>query len=188
MPATKRIVDLGLSIALLPLVVPVSLIIAVLVKSVSGSPVLYRAPRAGLCGAPFSMLKFRTMVVDADRRGGWATQQHDPRVTPLGRWLRRTSLDELPQFWNVLCGEMSLVGPRPAPEAQLSLYDERTRRLRQTVRPGITGLTQVCGRSTLSQRQGATYDVWYATHHSLRLDAYILARTVAAVILQRNTN
>ncbi|MEM9270335.1 MAG: sugar transferase [Pseudomonadota bacterium] len=141
-------------------------------------PVLFRQTRVGLGGAPFEILKLRTMVVDAEAKGGFATQAGDARITRVGRVLRKTSLDELPQLWNVLVGDMSLVGPRPDVPAQRDLYTDAEFALRHSVRPGITGLAQASGRSSLTMEERRNLDLDYARNASLALDLQILWRTL----------
>jgi lipopolysaccharide/colanic/teichoic acid biosynthesis glycosyltransferase len=175
----KRAVDvLGAAVGLVVLS-PLLLVLAVLVRLRMGAPVLFRQTRPGLHGHPFELVKFRTMI-DAHTATGAPTRDED-RLTPLGRWLRRTSLDELPELLNVLRGDMSLVGPRPLLVEYLPLYTPEQAR-RHEVRPGITGWTQVNGRNALSWDEKFAHDVWYVDHRSLRLDAAILARTVKQVI------
>jgi lipopolysaccharide/colanic/teichoic acid biosynthesis glycosyltransferase len=155
----------------------------------SGRPVLFVSPRAGKGGRPFEMLKFRTMVPEAVRVGReqgltedpFGIVKDDPRVTRVGRWLRRTGLDELPQLVHVLTGRMSLVGPRADLAEQAAAYEERERR-RLTVLPGITGWAQVNGRGAVSWPKRFDLDLWYIDHWSLWLDAKILARTLGAVV------
>jgi lipopolysaccharide/colanic/teichoic acid biosynthesis glycosyltransferase len=152
----------------------------------SGRPVLFRQARAGKDGRPFSMLKFRTMVPDAVELGRelglskdpFGVVPEDPRVTRSGRFLRRTSLDELPQLLNVLRGDMSLVGPRPDLLEQVGNYEPADRR-RLAVKPGITGWAQVQGRDEIPWEERFRFDAWYVDNWSLGLDARILARTVA---------
>jgi lipopolysaccharide/colanic/teichoic acid biosynthesis glycosyltransferase len=157
---------------------------AVLIKREDGGPVFYRQSRVGQDGRDFHVLKLRTMVMDAERQGaGFAVNDRDPRITRVGDVLRRTSLDELPQLWNVLRGDMSLVGPRPTLRYQVEQYTERQRR-RLEVRPGVTGWAQVNGRTSLPWSQRIELDVWYVEHRSLLLDLRILARTVG-VLLRR---
>jgi lipopolysaccharide/colanic/teichoic acid biosynthesis glycosyltransferase len=175
----KRGVDvIGAASALL-LLSPLMLIVAVLVRLRMGSPVLFRQTRPGLHGQSFELIKFRTMT-DARTADG-AIAPDDQRLTALGRWLRRTSIDELPELVNVLRGEMSLVGPRPLLVEYLPLYSPEQAR-RHEVRPGITGWTQVNGRNALSWDDKFAHDLWYVDHRSLRLDAAILARTVRLVV------
>ena len=146
-----------------------------------GGPVLYRQRRVGFRGADFELLKLRTMVVGAERQGaGYAVDSGDPRITAVGRFLRRTSIDELPQLWNVVRGDMSLVGPRPTLRYQVERYTERQRR-RLDVRPGLTGWAQVHGRAALPWDERIELDVWYVEHRSGWLDLKILARTPRAL-------
>ncbi|MCD9622748.1 sugar transferase [Rhabdothermincola salaria] len=158
---------------------PVVAVVAVLVRLRLGSPVLFRQRRLGRMGRPFELVKFRTMT---DARGPDGSLLPDAeRLTGLGRVLRRTSLDELPELVNVLRGEMSLVGPRPLPERYLERYSPEERR-RHLVRPGITGWAQVQGRNALDWNERLAADVWYVDNRSFRLDLKILARTVAVVL------
>jgi lipopolysaccharide/colanic/teichoic acid biosynthesis glycosyltransferase len=152
---------------------------AIAIKLEDRGPVLYRQRRVGHAGRDFDLLKLRTMVVGAEAQG-WAVNRGDPRITRVGRVLRRLSLDELPQLWNVLRGEMSLVGPRPTLRYQVEQYTPRQRR-RLEVRPGITGWAQVNGRASLPWEDRIELDVWYVEHRSPWLDAKILARTPAAL-------
>jgi len=164
------------------LLAPLLLLVALLVRMDSKGPVLFRQQRIGRAGRPFAILKFRSMVVDAERRGGYSTQAGDPRITPLGQWLRRSSLDELPQLFNVLLGDMSLVGPRPDVPAQQALYSPRDWELRCSVRPGITGLAQATLRSAATASQRLELDLRYVRQQSLRLDLAVLARTAGQVL------
>jgi lipopolysaccharide/colanic/teichoic acid biosynthesis glycosyltransferase len=174
----KRIFDLTLaSLGLLVLAIPMALL-ALLVRLKLGTPVLFRQVRPGLHGKPFMMLKFRTMT---DARGlDGALLPDAERLTPFGRWLRATSLDELPELWNVLKGDMSLVGPRPLLMEYLPLYTPEQAR-RHEVRPGITGWAQVNGRNALSWEEKFKLDVWYVDNRSLWLDIKILWLTVRKV-------
>jgi sugar transferase EpsL len=177
--AGQRVVDLGASTVLLVLLSPVLLVLAVVSRLVQGAPVLHRDQRAGLHERPFTLLKLRTMTDERDADG--VRLPDAERLTRLGRRLRSTSLDELPQLWNVLRGDMSLVGPRPLPTAYLPRYTAEERR-RHEVRPGITGWAQVHGRNALAWDERLALDVWYVDHRSPRLDARILARTVGQVV------
>jgi exopolysaccharide biosynthesis polyprenyl glycosylphosphotransferase len=179
------------ALALLSLM-PVLLLIALAVRLDSPGPVLYRQERIGVNGRGFTILKFRSMSVDADRRlaelldrnegGGLLFKmRRDPRVTRVGRWLRRFSLDELPQLFNVLGGSMSLVGPRPPLPAEVERYDSSVSR-RLLVKPGLTGLWQISGRSDLSWEEAVRLDLRYVENWSLALDALILVKTVRAVV------
>lgn len=150
---------------------------ALAVKLDGGGPVIYRQARVGKKGEDFELLKLRTMVVGAETQGaGFAVDRGDARITRAGRILRRLSLDELPQLWNVVRGEMSLVGPRPTLRYQVEQYDERQRR-RLEVRPGITGWAQIHGRATLPWAERIELDVWYVEHRSPGVDLRILLRT-----------
>jgi len=169
---------LGAGLGLIVLA-PLLVVVAVAVRLVLGRPVLFRQSRPGLGGTPFVCYKFRTMEVALS---GCETDAE--RLTPFGRLLRATSLDELPQLWNVLLGNMSLVGPRPLLMEYLPLYDETERR-RHEVWPGITGWAQVQGRNELSWKRRFEYDVWYADHLSLGLDLRILAMTFGSVLRGR---
>jgi len=147
----------------------------------SGGPVLYRQTRVGKDGSDFELLKLRTMVVGAETIGaGMAVNKGDVRITRTGRILRRLSLDELPQLWNVIRGEMSVVGPRPTLRYQVERYTAKQRR-RLEVKPGITGWAQVHGRASLPWEERIELDVWYVEHRSPRLDLKILARTPFAL-------
>lgn len=175
----KRGIDVLGAAAGLVVLSPLLLLIAVLVRLRMGSPVLFRQTRPGLRGRPFELVKFRTMTDARAATGEPAPDEQ--RLTALGRWLRRTSLDELPELVNVMRGDMSLVGPRPLLVEYLPRYSPEQAR-RHDVRPGITGWTQVNGRNTLSWDEKFAHDVWYVDHRSFRLDAAILARTVKQVV------
>lgn len=175
----KRSVDLVLATAALLLLSPGLLLVAALIRCKLGAPVIFRQLRPGRLGQPFAILKFRTMT-DARDATGQLLPDGD-RLTPFGVFLRRTSLDELPELLNVLKGEMSLVGPRPLLLRYLPYYSERER-LRHSVRPGITGWAQIHGRNCLPWNERLALDVWYVEHQSLALDLKILALTVRAVL------
>ena len=169
--------SLGLALA-----APLLGVAALVIKLEDRGPVLYRQRRVGLAGAEFELLKLRTMVVGAEHVGaGFAVDQGDTRITRVGRVLRKLSLDELPQLWNVLRGEMSLVGPRPTLRYQVERYDERQRR-RLDVKPGLTGWAQVHGRAALPWEERIELDVWYVEHHSALVDLRILLRTPLALV------
>jgi lipopolysaccharide/colanic/teichoic acid biosynthesis glycosyltransferase len=177
----KRLFDLVLSILLLlALAVPL-LVLVWLVRRKLGSPVFFRQLRPGLHGKPFEMVKFRTMT--SERASDGQLLPDDVRLTPFGRFLRATSLDELPELWNVLKGDMSLVGPRPLLMEYLSLYTPEQSR-RHEVRPGITGWAQVNGRNAISWEEKFQLDVWYVDHCSLWLDIRILWLTVQKVLVR----
>jgi len=175
----KRVFDFGVSFVVLIVLSPVLLGIAVLVRLRLGAPVLFSQRRPGRGGRIFTLLKFRTMT-DARDAGGKLCPDA-VRLTPFGRWLRETSLDELPELWNVLRGEMSLVGPRPLLVEYLGRYTPKEAR-RHEVRPGLTGWAQVNGRNATTWEQRLSLDVWYVDHRSFWLDLRILALTVVSVL------
>ena len=173
-----RALDIAIALVVLLLLSPVLLIAAIAIKLGSRGPVFYRQRRVGLGGREFEMLKLRTMVQGSDPVGiGTVVTREDPRVTGAGRFLRRTSLDEIPNLINVLRGEMGIVGPRPTIPAQVDGYTPRQRR-RHEVRPGITGWAQVQGRAGIPWEERIELDLHYVEHRSLALDLRILARTV----------
>lgn len=175
----KRLFDLVVSASALVLLSPVLAMLWLLIRIRMGGPVVFRQQRGGLGNRPFTFYKFRTMT-DARDASGELLPDH-VRLTPLGRWLRESSMDELPQLWNVLKGDMSLIGPRPLLADYLDLYDERQKR-RHEVRPGITGWAQVNGRNAISWPEKFELDVWYVEHSSPRLDAEILWRTLQVAL------
>ena len=180
--ATKRLLDLGGAALGLVLLVPVVLAVAAAAWLGGLRPVLFRQWRTGYREQPFQLLKFCTMTQHRDAAGQLLPDSQ--RLTALGRWLRRTSLDELPQLWNVLRGDLSLVGPRPFIHDYLPLYSA-TQKVRFRVRPGITGWAQVNGRNAISWEEKFAYDAWYVEHRSLALDLRILARTAGRVLGRR---
>lgn len=184
MRAVKRLLDVVAALGLLLFLAPLLLILAALVRLGSPGPALFRQQRIGLGLRPFWLLKFRSMVADAAAKGSWFTPKDDPRVTRIGRFLRKTSLDELPQLLNVLKGEMSLVGPRPDVPEQMALYTEEERRLRHSVRPGLTGWAQVNGRNEIDSGRRKELDLEYARKWTLLLDAKILFLTVRQVLVK----
>ena len=175
----KRSLDLIALFAVSPFVLLLGVVVALVVRLQLGSPVFFCQMRAGLRAKPFVLLKFRTMVVEYDERGKLLSDEK--RLTPLGELLRRYSLDEIPQFCNVLKGEMSLVGPRPLLMKYLECYTQDQAR-RHEVRPGITGWAQVNGRNALSWDERLQQDVWYVDHWTLALDLRILAHTFWRVL------
>ena len=180
--ALNRVLDVAIAGAGLALTSPLLAAAAVAVKIGDGGPVLFKQTRVGKDGRDFELLKLRTMVVGAERQGaGYAVNRGDPRITRVGRFLRRTSLDELPQLWNVVRGDMSLIGPRPTLRYQIERYTERQRR-RLEVLPGITGWAQIHGRAALSWDERIELDVWYVDHRSPRTDLLILLRTPLALL------
>ena len=198
---TKRSLDIGASIALLLLLSPLMAWVCWKIWREDGGPVFYSHPRVGKGGRDFQFIKFRSMVKDADARlEAWRAAhpdlyrsyednnfklEDDPRVLRVGNWIRATSIDELPQLWNVLRGDMSLVGPRPLLQLQFPVYDAEARVLYEAVLPGITGLWQVSGRSDTSFAQRALMDIWYVRNWSLWVDWVILLKTVHVVLSRR---
>ncbi len=177
----NRVADVVGAALGLALASPVLAAAAVAIKLEDRGPVLYRQTRVGQDGADFELLKLRTMVVGAETQGaGFAVDQGDRRITRVGRLLRAASIDELPQLWNVLRGEMSLIGPRPTLRYQVEKYTARQAR-RLEVRPGLTGWAQIHGRATLPWEDRIELDVWYVEHRSPRVDLKILARTPLAL-------
>ncbi|GAA1962269.1 sugar transferase [Agromyces allii] len=190
--AVKRVFDVVVAGGILLLLLPLILGIAMTVRLTSVGPVLFRQERVGVGGARFTMLKFRSMVIDAEAQlaglqsrnesdGVLFKVRNDPRITPIGRTLRRYSLDELPQLWNVLVGDMSLVGPRPPLPAEVDRYEEDVNR-RLLTKPGITGLWQVSGRSNLTWDESVKIDLYYVENWSLTGDIVILLKTARAVV------
>jgi len=181
----KRLFDLAVVAASAPLWAPVLLVVAAMVRFCLGAPVLFRQLRPGLRARPFALLKFRTMTNAVGSDGKLLPD--GARLTPFGRWLRSTSLDELPQLLNILKGEMSLVGPRPLLTEYLQRYTPDQAR-RHEVRPGLTGWTQVRGRNALSWEEKFELDLWYVDHRSFRLDLKILGLTLLRVLARHGVN
>ena len=178
-----RPLDVALSAVGLAVASPLLAAAAIAIKLEDRGPVLYRQTRVGKGGEDFELLKLRTMTVGAERQGaGYAVNAGDPRITRVGRALRRLSLDELPQLWNVLRGDMSIVGPRPTLRYQVDQYTPRQLR-RLEVKPGLTGWAQVHGRAALPWHERIELDVWYVDHRSPRVDLRILARTPGALLM-----
>ena len=178
----RRVADVAVAGAGLVVASPLLALAALAIKLEDRGPILFRQTRVGRDGADFELFKLRTMVVGAESKGaGYAVNRGDPRITQVGRLLRRTSIDELPQLWNVVRGEMSLIGPRPTLRYQVDRYDEHQRR-RLDIRPGLTGWAQVHGRTALPWAERIELDVWYVEHRSLALDLKILARTPRALL------
>lgn len=193
----KRCLDIGGALILSLLCIPICLSLAVIILVMHGKTVLFWQRRVGLNGKPFDFPKFRSMVTDAEARKAFLLEhnkhgegevtfkmERDPRVTRPGRFIRRHSLDEIPQLWCVLKGDMALVGPRPPVPEEVERYTPEQRR-RLLVKPGLTGLWQVSGRSMLSFREQVALDLEYAERQSLLLDLKILARTIPAVLTGR---
>lgn len=175
----KRLFDIVGSVTGLLVLSPVILVLAIAVHRKLGSPIFFRQTRPGLHGKPFKMVKFRTMLDAQDENGNLLPDSE--RMTPFGRFLRSTSLDELPELWNVLKGDMSLVGPRPLAMAYLPLYSAEQAR-RHEVKPGVTGWAQINGRNSITWKKKFEMDVWYVDNQSLMLDIKILLLTVKQVL------
>jgi lipopolysaccharide/colanic/teichoic acid biosynthesis glycosyltransferase len=177
----SRAFDLIFAGTALVLTSPLLAAAALATKLESGGPVLYKQTRVGKDGVDFEVLKLRTMVVGAEKLGaGYAVDRGDPRITRVGRILRRTSIDEVPQLWNILRGDMSVIGPRPTLRYQVEQYDEHQRR-RLDIRPGLTGWAQVQGRASLPWAERIELDVWYVENRSPKVDLEILLRTPLAL-------
>lgn len=177
----KRIVDICCAVSVFALFWWLFLVIAVLVRYKLGSPVIFKQQRPGKDEHIFTLYKFRTMTDERDAEGKLLPDE--VRLTKFGKWLRSTSLDEIPEFWNVLKGEMSLVGPRPLLVEYLPLYSLHQKK-RHKVRPGITGWAQVNGRNAISWKDKFFYDVWYAKHISFALDIRIFFITISRVLMK----
>lgn len=175
----KRLLDLAIAVPAAVLLAPVAVVVAVLVKVRLGAPVVFRQERAGRGGHPIVVAKFRSMTDARDADG--ALLPDADRLPPFGARLRSTSLDELPQLWSVIRGDMSVVGPRPLPTVYVERYSDEQRR-RLEARPGITGWAQVNGRNTTSWPERLAQDVWYVDHAGLALDLRILALTLRAIV------
>lgn len=175
----KRLFDIAVSLVGLILLSPLMMVVAAIVLVRFGRPVLFRQTRPGLNARPFEMIKFRTMTDERDADGTLLPDAD--RLPPTGQWLRAASLDELPELWNVIKGDMSLVGPRPLLMSYLPLYSARQAR-RHEVRPGLTGWAQVNGRNSLDWDSRLEADVWYVENRTFMLDLRILMRTVVAVV------
>lgn len=181
----KRLLDIVIALLALILLSPILLIVAYLVRTRLGSPVLFRQIRPGLHGKPFEMVKFRTMTDERDVEGNLLP--NEVRLTKFGKMLRSTSLDELPELWNVLKGDMSIVGPRPLLMDYLPLYNEEQAK-RNNVRPGMTGHAQVNGRNAISWEKKFELDTWYVENQSLWLDFKIMLLTVKKVLIKEGIN
>ena len=178
----KRALDVAIAGLAAAIAGPFMLLIALAIRLEDRGPALLRQSRVGMHGEDFDLLKFRTMIADAHTVGsGWLVAERDPRITRVGRVLRKWSLDELPQMFNVLRGEMSIVGPRPTLRYQVDQYTPFQRR-RLDAKPGITGWAQIRGRNSLRWPERIELDVWYVEHQSLRLDLLILLRTVPMIL------
>ena len=180
----KRALDFVFAAVAVVLLSPLILLTAASVALCSGFPVFYRAERCGYLGKPFRIFKFRTMVKNADKIGGGTTALNDPRITRVGRFLRKTSLDELPQLWNILKGDMSFVGPRPLISSEIRAHRMRLEYGVYRFRPGLTGLAQIKGRDSISLMKKMKYDKLYCDNWSLKLDLTILMQSIGVCIRQ----
>ena len=181
----KRLLDIIIASIALILLSPLYAIVAYKVKKNLGSPVLFRQVRPGLHGKPFEMIKFRTMKDAVDAQG--IPLPDSERLTPFGKMLRSTSLDEMPELWNVIKGDMSIVGPRPLLMEYLPLYNAEQAK-RHDVRPGMTGHAQVNGRNAIGWDEKFAMDTWYAENHSIWLDFKIMLKTIKVVFIKENVN
>ncbi|MDT3959981.1 sugar transferase [Staphylococcus kloosii] len=181
----KRAMDIIISVIGLILTSPIIIIFAVLIRLNMGKPLLYKQLRPGKNEVPFTLIKFRTMTNQQDLNG--VLLPDELRKTRLGSFIRSTSIDELPQLYNVLKGDLSIVGPRPLLMEYLNLYNAK-QRTRHAVKPGITGLAQIKGRNALSWEKKFKYDVWYVNNQSMKLDLYIIFMTIIKVVLRKNVN
>lgn len=185
----KRVLDIGVGIAALPFVGIATAVVAPIIYLEDKGPVFYNANRTGLNGKPFKMYKFRSMYVNSpdirNEDGSTYNGDDDPRVTKIGRIMRKTSIDELPQFLNVLKGDMSLIGPRPDPLDDMDIYTEE-QKYKLTVRPGITGYNQAYYRNSVEQNEKFDHDVFYAKNISFILDAKVFFKTIATVLCRDN--
>ena len=178
-PYAKRILDIVFSAMSMLVLTPVLIVVALLIRLKLGTPVLYRQTRPGLMGKPFELVKFRSMLEAFDENGD--PLSNEKRMTPFGQFLRSSSLDELPELWNILKGDMSIVGPRPLLMEYLPLYSESQAR-RHDVPPGLTGWSQINGRNAISWEEKFELDVWYVDNTSFLLDLKIIALTVTKVL------
>jgi lipopolysaccharide/colanic/teichoic acid biosynthesis glycosyltransferase len=184
----KRGMDIAISGTAIIMLAPLLLLLVLFIRLDSPGPALFMQPRIGRNGTVFHIIKFRSMVKDAPSLGPYWTADNDPRITRAGKFLRQTSFDELPQLINVFLGDMSLVGPRPDSPAQQELYSPETWRQRHRVRPGITGLAQVNGRSSITPEQRLEYDLAYAANPGFMTDLGILLKTVRIAIARADVN
>lgn len=183
----KNIFDFSFSLFSLLILSPVLIIIMIMIKALDPGPVFFKQERVGLNEKIFLIYKFRTMVVNADKLGPLLTQDKDPRITPLGRFLRRTSLDERPQLINILKGEMSLIGPRPEVPSIVKTYNDEHRKVFQ-VKPGLTGWAQIHGRDSLSIEEKAVFDLYYVENNTIFLDLKIFFLTFPVLLSSKGTN
>ncbi len=183
----KRLFDIVIALLVIILLLPIYLLIALLIRLDSAGGVVFQQKRVGLYGAPFFMYKFRSMVKNADKQG-YQTQKNDLRITKVGKFIRKTSIDELPQLLNVIKGEMSIIGPRPNVFAQKDFYSKTQWEKRNSVRPGITGLAQALLRSSATADERTKLDLEYVDKHSFFYDIKIIMLTIKQILFTGNTN
>lgn len=177
----KRLFDFSASLIALIILSPIMLLVSLLIKIDDKGPVLFKQKRGGYKQQHFYIYKFRTMILNAEKKGlGYKTEENDPRITKIGLFLRKYSLDELPQLFNVLKGEMSIVGPRPALTVQTDVYDDYQKK-RLEVKPGITGLAQINGRNSLTWDERIEWDIKYVNNRSFLFDIKIIFQTILTV-------
>ncbi|MEQ9265694.1 MAG: sugar transferase [Balneolaceae bacterium] len=181
-----RVLDITFAVIGIILLLPIMLVISVLIKFTSNGSVTFHHKRVGRHCRTFNCLKFRSMVTGADRIGSYMTAKNDSRITPFGSFLRKYSLDELPQLFNVLLGHMSLVGPRPDTPMQLDIYSEEEKELRHSIRPGITGLAQVRARHVATNKNRLRYDLFYVRKQSVALYFWIIYKTIVNLITKES--
>lgn len=179
----KRYFDIVISLCVLFMALPLLIIVAILIQISMGRPIIFCQLRTGKDAQPFKLYKFRTMTNKYDEHNNLLPDEK--RMSKIGRFIRSTSIDELPQLINVLKGDISIVGPRPLLMDYVALYNDRQKQ-RLFVKPGITGLAQISGRNSLSWERKFKYDVWYVKHQSMKLDCYIIAKTVIKVLLRKD--
>ena len=179
----KRYFDIVISLCVLFMALPLLIIVAILIQISMGRPIIFCQLRTGKDAQPFKLYKFRTMTNKYDEHNNLLPDEK--RMTKIGRFIRSTSIDELPQLINVLKGDISIVGPRPLLMDYVALYNDRQKQ-RLFLKPGITGLAQISGRNSLSWERKFKYDVWYVKHQSMKLDCYIIAKTVIKVLLRKD--
>lgn len=180
----KRLIDITISLVALILLSPVLILVGIAIYASDKGPIFFKQNRVGLGGDNFSIYKFRSMVVNAESLGGFSTADSDPRVTRVGRWIRKTSIDELPQLINVLNGEMSLVGPRPDVPAQKNIYSAQEWAVRNSIKPGITGLAQAKLRSEATIEQRKKLDMQYVNEISFITDMKIIIMTIRQILMK----
>jgi lipopolysaccharide/colanic/teichoic acid biosynthesis glycosyltransferase len=184
----KRGMDLAISVLALGITLPLCAAVALAIRlETKGSPLFFQE-RIGRGSKPFHIVKFRSMVTGAENMGTRWTQENDARITRVGAFIRKVSLDELPQLWNVLMGDMSLIGPRPVLASERDYYSAADWQLRHSMRPGITGLAQVNGRSLIGRTEQIAYDLVYVKHPTLAMDLKIILKTIEVVLLRKGTN